>query len=103
EKMANSTQYNIAARGSGGGGGGRPGGGETATNNLSFPVIWAEGQAMAIPGTPGAFSFTTPYDVNRDGQITTADQINGGRVVDMWMIILNALSIKRFQKLSPQV
>jgi len=28
-------------------------GGETAGNNLSFPVIWAEGVEKALPGTPG--------------------------------------------------
>ncbi len=33
-----------------GGGGGRPGG-EAAGNNLSFPVIWAEGVTKALPGT----------------------------------------------------
>lgn len=46
--------------GSGGGGGiggGRPGGDEssdaTAGNNLSFPVIWAEGVTKTLPGFPG--------------------------------------------------
>ncbi|MBK5097028.1 MAG: hypothetical protein JJE01_04530, partial [Gemmatimonadetes bacterium] len=33
--------------------GGKPGG-ETAGNNLSFPVLWAEGITKVVPGTPGA-------------------------------------------------
>ena len=33
--------------------GGKPGG-ETAGNNLSFPVLWAEGIPKVVPGTPGA-------------------------------------------------
>lgn len=33
-----------------GGGGGKPGG-ETAVNNLSFPIEWAEGSALALTGT----------------------------------------------------
>jgi len=33
--------------------GGKPSGGETAGNNLSFPVIWAEGATKVLPGTPG--------------------------------------------------
>ena len=32
---------------------GRPTGGETAGNNLSYPVIWAEGVIKTLPGTPG--------------------------------------------------
>jgi len=32
---------------------GRPTGGETAGNNLSFPVIWAECVQKILPGTPG--------------------------------------------------
>lgn len=39
----------ISAKGPGNGG--KPGG-ETAGNNLSFPVIWSEGVAKALPGTP---------------------------------------------------
>ena len=35
-----------------GGGGGKPGG-ETAGNNLSYPVIWADGVTKTLPGTPG--------------------------------------------------
>ena len=31
---------------------GKPDGGETAGNNLSFPVIWADGSKV-LPGTPG--------------------------------------------------
>ena len=42
------TEY---ARG-GGGGGGKPGG-ETAGNNLSYPVLWAEGVQKVLPGTAG--------------------------------------------------
>ena len=38
--------------GGGGGSGGKPGG-ETAGNNLSYPVIWAEGVQKTLPGTPG--------------------------------------------------
>ena len=37
----------------GGGGGNRPPTGETTGNNLSFPVIWAEGVAKALRGTQG--------------------------------------------------
>ena len=33
--------------------GGPPTGGETAGNNLSYPVIWAEGVTKTLPGTPG--------------------------------------------------
>ena len=29
-----------------------PPGGETAGNNLSYPVIWAEGITKILPGTP---------------------------------------------------
>jgi len=46
----------VAAKGPGGGnggGGGKPGGDTTAGNNLSYPVIWAEGVAKVLPGTPG--------------------------------------------------
>lgn len=32
---------------------GKPTGGETAGNNLSFPVIWAEGVTKVLPGAPG--------------------------------------------------
>ncbi len=39
--------------GGGGGGGGSKPGGETAGNNLSYPVIWSEGVQKALPGTPG--------------------------------------------------
>lgn len=45
----------VAAKGPGGGnggGGGKPGGETTAGNNLSYPVIWAEGVAKVLPGTP---------------------------------------------------
>ena len=35
-----------------GGDGGKPGG-ETAGNNLSYPVIWAEGVTKILPGAPG--------------------------------------------------
>lgn len=38
----------VAAKGPGGGGTS-----ETAGNNLSFPVIWAEGVTKALPGTAG--------------------------------------------------
>jgi hypothetical protein len=38
--------------GGGGGGGGKPGG-ESAGNNLSYPVIWAEGVTKTLPGTAG--------------------------------------------------
>ncbi len=37
----------------GGGGKGSKPGGETAGNNLSYPVIWAEGVAKLLPGTLG--------------------------------------------------
>lgn len=46
--------------GNGGGGdghgGGPPDGGETAGNNLSFPVIFADGGSKVLPGTMGAYS-----------------------------------------------
>ena len=42
----------AVAKGPGGGGGGKPSG-ETAGNNLSFPVIWAEGVSKALPGWEG--------------------------------------------------
>ena len=42
----------VAAKGPGGGG--EKPGGETAGNNLSYPVIWAEGVAKTLPGTAGA-------------------------------------------------
>lgn len=48
--------YNLAGNGPGGGGpggGGKPGGGETvAGNNLSFPVIWAEGTKLTLRTLP---------------------------------------------------
>ena len=46
--------------GNGGGGGGNGGGGEppteTAGNNLSFPVIFADGGSKVLPGTMGEYS-----------------------------------------------
>ncbi|GGK18188.1 hypothetical protein GCM10007962_10470 [Yeosuana aromativorans] len=44
--------------GNGGGGGGHGGNddGETAGNNLSFPVIFADGGSKVLPGTMGAYS-----------------------------------------------
>ncbi len=33
--------------------GGKPVGGETTGNNLSFPVIWADGVTKVVPGTMG--------------------------------------------------
>ena len=33
-------------------------GGETAGNNLSYPVIWTEGIGKALPGTPGMLPVT---------------------------------------------
>ncbi len=41
-------------KGGGGGNGGKPGG-ETAGNNLSYPVIWAEGvtKTLRVPSTEG--------------------------------------------------
>lgn len=74
--------------GGGMGGGGMHGGGggghgevtepeETASNNLSNPVIFTEGVALTLPGSPDAFSFLKAYDLNGDGQITSLDQIDG--------------------------
>jgi len=37
-------------------GGNKPGG-EVAGNNLSYPVVWAEGVTKTLPGTPGAPPF----------------------------------------------
>jgi len=45
----NSVDVALSAKG----GGGKPSG-ETAGNNLSFPVIWAEGVTKVLPGTAGA-------------------------------------------------
>jgi len=42
----------YAPGGGGGGGGGKPGG-ETAGNNLSYPVLWAEGVTKTLRGTAG--------------------------------------------------
>ena len=46
-----------SAKGPGGGGGGGGGGGkptpESGSNNLSYPVIWAEGVTKTLPGTAG--------------------------------------------------
>jgi hypothetical protein len=61
----------------GGGHGGGGGGEETASNNLSQPVIFTEGVALTLSGSPNTFSFETPYDLDGDGQITEADRING--------------------------
>lgn len=67
--------------GGGGGGGGHGGGGETeetASNNLSYPVIFTDGVAIALAGSPNAYTFESPYDLNGDGIITPGgDQING--------------------------
>ena len=41
----------IPAYAKGGGGGGKPP--SEASNNLSYPVIWAEGVTKVLPGTPG--------------------------------------------------
>ena len=41
-------------RGGGGGGGGKPTG---SGNNLSFPVLWAEGVAKTLRGAPGVETF----------------------------------------------
>ncbi|MGE5225831.1 MAG: hypothetical protein ACM3OO_03050 [Planctomycetaceae bacterium] len=50
--VASSSIALAAARGPGGGGGGG-GHEEAAPNNLSFPVLWAEGVAKDLPGTRG--------------------------------------------------
>ena len=77
------TDLISAAMGPGGGGhggGGHGGGGEpeeTASNNLSYPVIFTDGTALTLAGVPNEYTLTTPYDLNGDGVITAADQING--------------------------
>ncbi len=38
--------------------GGKPVGGETTGNNLSFPVIWADGVTKVVPGTMGTVTLT---------------------------------------------
>ncbi|MFP5364329.1 MAG: hypothetical protein ACLGI5_16540, partial [Thermoleophilia bacterium] len=38
------------------------GGEEEAGNNLSFPVIWAEGARLTLPGTFGDPQLINPYD-----------------------------------------
>lgn len=51
---------------------------ETAGNNLSFPVIWAEdGASMPVGGDFGRPKLTVPFDVTGDGSITVDDQILG--------------------------
>ncbi|MBC6366205.1 hypothetical protein DDT91_05320 [Algoriphagus sp. AK58] len=66
--------YNLAGNGPGGGGpGGRgkPGGGETvAGNNLSFPVIWAEGTDLTLREPP------VGYDID--------DVVTGGTWWYVW-------------------
>jgi hypothetical protein len=47
-------QLSAQKRGGGGGGGGHT---EIAGNNLSFPVIWAEGVTKALRGAPGVEQF----------------------------------------------
>lgn len=51
------------AKGPGGGGGGGGGGGHTEPvgNNLSFPVIWAEGVALPLRGVMEQATLTVPY------------------------------------------
>lgn len=51
------------AKGPGGGGGGGGGGGHTEPvgNNLSFPVIWAEGIALPLRGVMEQATLTVPY------------------------------------------
>lgn len=66
---------------SGGGGSGGGGGGHTEPvgNNLSFPVIWADGTPLALRGTFGQPMLTVPYsetttypfDTNADGLADT--------------------------------
>jgi hypothetical protein len=46
---------------------GPPTGGEEATNNLSYPVIWADGVAKAVPGTMLESSLNLPYDTDDEG------------------------------------
>lgn len=54
EETLNVDSMKAPSGGNGGGnGGGKKPSGETAGNNLSFPVIWAEGVEKAVPGTPG--------------------------------------------------
>ena len=72
--------------GGGGNGGGGGGGGETETagNNLSFPVIWAD-TAMTLPGTMGVANLAVPwpelvggyyaYPQQTDGNVWQADNI----------------------------
>ena len=43
-------QVTLAAKGGGGGGKPNP---SLAGNNLSYPVVWAEGVSKALPGSPG--------------------------------------------------
>jgi hypothetical protein len=51
-EMDMNTEPSQLARGGGGGGGGRPGG-ESLGNNLSFPVIFADGVEKVLRGTFG--------------------------------------------------
>lgn len=48
---------NSVAQGKGGGSGGNPNP-EMAGNNLSFPVLWAEGVTKALRGTPVVYSLS---------------------------------------------
>ncbi len=50
---------------------------ETAGNNLSFPVIFTDGGTLALAGEPDAPVLTTPYDLNGDGVISSADTVDG--------------------------
>lgn len=40
---------------------------ETAANNLSYPVIWADGSTLSLPGTPGTVTSLTGSYVTVDG------------------------------------
>ena len=51
----------AAGPGGGSGSGNKPPTGETTGNNLSFPVIWAEGVTKALRGAPGVIETEGAY------------------------------------------
>lgn len=51
----------AAGSGGGSGSGNKPPTGETTGNNLSFPVIWAEGVTKALRGAPGVIETEGAY------------------------------------------
>ena len=82
-----------SGHGGGGGGGHGGGGGETeeaASNSLSYPVIFTDGLGVTLAGSPNAYTFESPYDLNGDGQITAGNwdptsQTGGDQIDDYYL------------------